>query len=87
MEAGSGNRTRMASLEGWSFAIKLYPRSVQGEISIRHAKRQAYFFFATHFFIFVSCFSSSLDNPRRFMYYVRRYLRASFNGRTRASQA
>ena len=26
-KAGSGNRTRMISLEGWSFAIKLYPHS------------------------------------------------------------
>ena len=25
--AGSGNRTRMASLEDWNFTIKLYPRS------------------------------------------------------------
>ena len=25
--AGSGNRTRIASLEGWSFTIKLYPRN------------------------------------------------------------
>ena len=24
--AGSGNRTRIASLEGWSFTTKLYPR-------------------------------------------------------------
>ena len=24
--AGSGNRTRMANLEGWSFTTKLYPR-------------------------------------------------------------
>src|SRR5581483_10719388 len=24
--AGSGNRTRLASLEGWSFTTKLYPR-------------------------------------------------------------
>ncbi len=26
LEAGSGNRTRMISLEGWSFTTKLYPR-------------------------------------------------------------
>jgi hypothetical protein len=25
--AGNGNRTRMASLEGWNFTIKLCPRS------------------------------------------------------------
>ena len=25
--AGSGNRTRMASLEDWNFTIKLYPQS------------------------------------------------------------
>lgn len=25
--AGSGNRTRIASLEGWCFTTKLYPRS------------------------------------------------------------
>jgi hypothetical protein len=26
MKAGNGNRTRMASLEGWNFTIKLCPR-------------------------------------------------------------
>jgi hypothetical protein len=25
-KAGNGNRTRMASLEGWNFTIKLCPR-------------------------------------------------------------
>lgn|GEM_PF-5083350 len=27
--AGSGNRTRMTSLEGWDFTIKLCPRACQ----------------------------------------------------------
>jgi hypothetical protein len=28
--AGDGNRTHVASLEGWSFTIKLHPRMVEG---------------------------------------------------------
>jgi hypothetical protein len=28
-EAGDGNRTHVTSLEGWSFTIKLRPRSVR----------------------------------------------------------
>ncbi|MEY2480793.1 MAG: hypothetical protein QOI04_1720 [Verrucomicrobiota bacterium] len=27
--AGNGNRTRMASLEGWNFTIKLCPRRLE----------------------------------------------------------
>ena len=27
--AGNGNRTRMASLEGWNFTIKLCPRALK----------------------------------------------------------
>ncbi len=34
--AGSGNRTRMASLEGWNFTIKLCPRA---ELSCRDSPR------------------------------------------------
>jgi hypothetical protein len=30
-KAGNGNRTRMASLEGWNFTIKLCPRFVRAE--------------------------------------------------------
>lgn len=41
--AGSGNRTRMASLEGWSFAIKLYPRSSGMDTNTRRAYMQAIF--------------------------------------------
>jgi hypothetical protein len=28
-KAGNGNRTRMASLEGWNFTIKLCPRLLE----------------------------------------------------------
>ena len=31
-KAGNGNRTRMASLEGWNFTIKLCPRVVGSEL-------------------------------------------------------
>ena len=30
--AGNGNRTRMASLEGWNFTIKLCPRVAGSEL-------------------------------------------------------
>jgi hypothetical protein len=33
--AGNGNRTRMASLEGWNFTIKLCPRDVRSELQKR----------------------------------------------------
>jgi hypothetical protein len=36
--AGNGNRTRMASLEGWNFTIKLCPRAVKLPRSLRLAK-------------------------------------------------
>ena len=38
--AGNGNRTRMASLEGWNFTIKLCPRLLpvrQAEVNCREA--------------------------------------------------
>src|SRR5438045_9688843 len=41
--AGNGNRTRMASLEGWNFTIKLCPRP--GELSWRAITQ-----IPTHFF-------------------------------------
>jgi hypothetical protein len=37
--AGNGNRTRMASLEGWNFTIKLCPRSFKLARSNAKAKR------------------------------------------------
>ena len=48
--AGSGNRTRMASLEGWSFAIKLYPRSSGMNTNTRRAYMQAIFLMLTFIF-------------------------------------
>ncbi len=52
-EAGSGNRTRMISLEGWSFTIKLYPRLLSEPyitLNIRQCKTN--FYFSIFFFIF-----------------------------------
>src|SRR5713101_1594312 len=53
--AGNGNRTRMASLEGWNFTIKLCPRSelscrdrsqlpspFSGRITQNNARRQSF---------------------------------------------
>jgi hypothetical protein len=37
--AGNGNRTRMASLEGWNFTIKLCPRSRKLALAGAKAKR------------------------------------------------
>ena len=34
--AGDGNRTRMASLEGWSSTIELHPRAPWSRISLEH---------------------------------------------------
>src|SRR6202043_2432935 len=36
--AGNGNRTRMASLEGWNFTIKLCPREDQAGATSRHCQ-------------------------------------------------
>ena len=40
-KAGNGNRTRMASLEGWNFTIKLCPRRFKLP---RHASAAKFFF-------------------------------------------
>jgi hypothetical protein len=34
-KAGNGNRTRMASLEGWNFTIKLCPHAIVNVESVR----------------------------------------------------
>ena len=38
--AGNGNRTRMASLEGWNFTIKLCPRASEGHLTERKVSRK-----------------------------------------------
>ena len=40
--AGKGNRTLMASLEGWGFTIKLYPR-LQQKCRDHPPSRQGFF--------------------------------------------
>jgi hypothetical protein len=47
MRAGNGNRTRMASLEGWNFTIKLCPRAFKLARSLTKAKR--IFFYSLRF--------------------------------------
>lgn len=39
--AGSGNRTRIASLEGWCFTTKLYPLVMSRRLPLPQACRQA----------------------------------------------
>ena len=38
--AGNGNRTRMASLEGWNFTIKLCPLASEGHLTERPVRRK-----------------------------------------------
>ena len=37
VRAGDGNRTRMASLEGWSSTIELHPRALSGLLSLERS--------------------------------------------------
>ena len=72
-EAGSGNRTRMISLEGWSFAIKLYPRYLctHSTIIVRECKhyfqKNDFFYFSLDIHPFDRYTSAAFSRGRRSM--------------------